>query len=289
MSKLVSIVLPVYNGEKYLKESIDSILAQTYINWELLILDDCSSDSTPEIAKEYIERDQRIRYYRNEKNLQLPGNLNRGFSLTQGEYLTWTSDDNRYRPEALERMTRELENHTDTDFVFASCRVINSEGKNVEYIMVSKDSPKWIVGINTVGACFMYTRRVYERIGDYDVNLKLVEDFDYWQRILAEFRAAVIEDVLYEYRWHDGALTNTMKKDLFYGNMEKMLLKNRPAFGWLSIRQYYFYIRSLDHCRQDAETNPYHWKYMAARTMDLLFYRIPNKICRSLKMTGKGS
>jgi len=104
MSKLISIVLPVYNGARFLRESIDSVLNQTYTNWELLILDDCSTDETPSIAQEYAEKDSRIFYYRNERNLRLPGNLNRGFSLAKGDYLTWTSDDNRYRPTALEKM-----------------------------------------------------------------------------------------------------------------------------------------------------------------------------------------
>ena len=67
---LISIVLPVYNGEKYLRESIDSILSQTYQNWELLILDDCSTDGTARIASEYAEGDKRVRYFRNEVNLR---------------------------------------------------------------------------------------------------------------------------------------------------------------------------------------------------------------------------
>ena len=72
MEELISIVLPVYNGEKYLRESIDSVLRQTYKRWELIIVDDCSTDSSAEIAKEYTKRDERIYYYRNENNLRLP-------------------------------------------------------------------------------------------------------------------------------------------------------------------------------------------------------------------------
>ena len=68
MGKLVSIILPVYNGEKYLKESIESVLEQTYERWELLILDDCSTDHTADISKEYVSRDSRIKYFRNEKS-----------------------------------------------------------------------------------------------------------------------------------------------------------------------------------------------------------------------------
>ena len=71
MKDLISIVLPVYNGAKYLRESIDSVISQTYTNWELLILDDCSTDDTAKIANEYVEKDERIHYFLNEKNLKI--------------------------------------------------------------------------------------------------------------------------------------------------------------------------------------------------------------------------
>ena len=104
MDDLISIVLPIYNGEKYMKQSIDSVINQTYANWELLIVDDGSTDNTAAIAREYAEKDNRIKYYKNPQNMRLPKTLNRGFSLATGDYLTWTSDDNYYYPTALEIM-----------------------------------------------------------------------------------------------------------------------------------------------------------------------------------------
>ena len=101
MESLISIVLPIYNGEKYMRKSIDSVLAQTYANWELLIVDDGSTDNTAIIAQEYAANDSRIRYYKNSENMRLPKTLNRGFSLAWGDFLTWTSDDNYYYPTAL--------------------------------------------------------------------------------------------------------------------------------------------------------------------------------------------
>ena len=176
--KLVSIVLPVYNGERYLRESIDSILCQTYSNWELIVMDDCSNDSTPEIVAEYIEKDARISYYRNEKNLRLPRNLNCGFSLAKGDFLTWTSDDNRYKPEAIQAMVEKLEEEK-AAFVYCSCLIIDGEGKEVEFIMVKPQDTQTIIGQNPVGACFMYTRKVYEIVGEYNPDFMLVEDWDY--------------------------------------------------------------------------------------------------------------
>ena len=181
---MISIVLPVYNGERYLKKSIESCLNQSYRNWELLIIDDGSTDRSAEIAKEYVQIDSRVHYYRNEHNLKLPKTLNRGFSLASGAYLTWTSDDNYYYENAFEKMVQALEKEK-SDFVFAACSIINEQDKQVDMISAPTDYRSAIWDYNFVGACFMYTRKVYEIVGEYDANLFLCEDYDYWS--LKEF------------------------------------------------------------------------------------------------------
>lgn len=283
MDDLISIVLPVYNGEKYLRESIDSVIAQTYQAWELLILDDCSTDRSAEIAKEYEARDSRIHYYRNAQNLRLPGNLNRGFSLARGNYLTWTSDDNRYKPQALEKMHTAMVS-ANAQFVFASCRVIDGDGMEVEYITVNEASKKKIVGMNPVGACFLYTRKAYDAVGEYDSEFTLVEDFDYWQRLYAQFGATTLEEILYEYRWHDGALTSTMRQDTFNRMLEKVLLKNRTVFGKIDGEEAYYYYRGLYNCRKNLNDgkNPYEMKYSFYRFWYFVRYRVPRKIARMM-------
>src|SRR3989338_2958444 len=102
----VSIVLPTYNGSKYIRQSIDSCLKQTFKDFELIIVDDCSKEDIYQIIKSC--NDPRIRYHRNETNQRLPRSLNIGFSLTKGKYLTWTSDDNFYLPPAIEKMIKIL-------------------------------------------------------------------------------------------------------------------------------------------------------------------------------------
>lgn len=269
LSDLVSIVLPVYNGEKYLKESIDSVILQTYQNWELIIIDDCSTDSSPEIAKKYAQQDGRICYYRNESNMKLPRSLNRGFSLSKGEYLTWTSDDNRFLPEALSRMMEALAaDHA--EFVFSSCNVIDESGKVTDIYCVNHDSIKRLIGFNPVGACFMYSRRAYLQTGEYDANMILVEDFDYWQRICSSFKTTTVSEVLYDYRFHGGALTSTMKKDLFYQNMRAMLLKNRSLFGRIDWEQKKYYYSALNDCALHLnEKKPYR---VRVHFYDLLYF-----------------
>lgn len=280
MNDMVSIVLPVYNGEKYLKESIESIVNQTYQNWELIIIDDGSTDSTAQIARDYVKKDKRIHYYPNTQNMKLPRSLNRGFTLTSGDYLTWTSDDNRYLPEAIGKMHDTLKNNN-ADFVFASCRVINEVGEGIEYMMTSKKRLHEIIGQNIVGACFMYTRKAYDEVGEYNPEYALVEDFDYWQRLYTKFGAIAISEILYEYRWHGGALTSTMSQKNFYNILEKMLLKNYSLFKAPGLESKFFYFRALYKCRValDDKENPYKRRYSFYR----FFYYITKKIPRKLK------
>ena len=91
---MISIILPTYNGEKYLSQAIESILSQTEQDWELILVNDCSTDRTGDICQAYTLKDPRIRVIHNEGNRKLPGSLNRGFREAHGDYLTWTSDDN---------------------------------------------------------------------------------------------------------------------------------------------------------------------------------------------------
>ena len=283
--KLVSIILPIYNGEKYMKQSIESVINQTYKNWELIIIDDCSTDSTPEIAKEYVNQEERIKYYRNETNLKLPRSLNRGFSLSTGEYLTWTSDDNIYLPTAIDRMVCTLQKEN-TGFVFATCDVINETGEVVEIIKAPKDYKDAIMKVDFVGACFLYTRQVYETIGEYDTTKFLVEDYDYWLRIFCRFDVSNIQDVLYKYRWHDGALTCTEKKDKINSMCEKVLWDNIGNYGRLSLKQKFYFYSQLNRLRQikenKKERNKYKLKSGILSKYYFVCYRVPDKIKRVL-------
>ncbi|HIH2198080.1 TPA: glycosyltransferase family 2 protein [Campylobacter coli] len=108
---LVSVVMPTFNGSTsgYIKESIESVLRQTYKNFEFIIVNDCSIDDTLNIIQDYASQDDRIRIVNNQTNQKLPQSLNNGFNLANGIYYTWTSDDNYYHENALEEMVKYLE------------------------------------------------------------------------------------------------------------------------------------------------------------------------------------
>jgi glycosyltransferase involved in cell wall biosynthesis len=207
---LVSIVLPTYNGRRYLAQSIQSCIDQTYSNWELIIVDDCSTDETPAIIERYVRQDSRITSVRHEKNRRLPGGLNTGFARSKGAYLTWTSDDNLYEPEALQVMVQFLEGNPGAGMVYCDERWIGPEGED-KYLF-HKDGPDQLPVYNVVNACFLYRRTVYEAVGEYDPQMVLVEDYEYWLRVAKQFPLAHLPGVApYRYRWHLNSLTCTRR------------------------------------------------------------------------------
>lgn len=202
----VSIVLPTYNGERYLCESIDSVLNQSYSDWELIIVNDCSSDNTPLIINEYAKKDERIIVINNKQNRKLPRSLNVGFDVAKGDYLTWTSDDNYYFPNAIECMVEYLDNNRDIVMTCADMEFIDGIGNNKGVLYSYKEKNMYYN--DCVGACFMYRRNVLLDIGQYDPNWFLVEDYEYWLRILFHGgKIGRLNKTLYCYRYHDNSLT----------------------------------------------------------------------------------
>jgi glycosyltransferase involved in cell wall biosynthesis len=206
---LVSIVLPTYNGSRYLSEAIESCAQQTYSHWELIIVDDASVDETPQIIAHWTKQDSRIRSLRNKTNCKLPNALNTGFATANGDLLTWTSDDNKYRPNALATMVNFLENNSEVDLVYSDFSKIDEQGQVIDQICVA--DPQQLAVVNCVQGSFIYRRTVYESIGGYDEGLRLVEDWDYWLRTLRDFELAPLHQDLYEYRSHAESLTRTKK------------------------------------------------------------------------------
>ena len=207
----VSIVLPVYNGEKYLIEAIKGILNQTYNDFELIIVNDCSYDGTINILNYFANIDKRISVITNKKNIGLPMSLNRGFAIAKGEYFTWTSDDNIFHRNALEKMVLYLDMHPDCGLVFSDMNLINEKGEVIgERICKNIELYKK----NCIGASFMYRSGCEKKIGDYDDGKRYIEDYDYWLRIASYFQIGKIEEILYDYRYHNDSLTLKKMKEI---------------------------------------------------------------------------
>jgi glycosyltransferase involved in cell wall biosynthesis len=144
VSALVSVGLPVYNGERYLREALDSVLAQTYAPLELVITDNASTDGTERICREYAERDARVRYERQARNMGAIWNFNRALELARGEYFLWQAYDDRRRPECVARCVATLEARPDAVLCCTDVALIDEDGRPV-------DDPTWPRGIHPDG------------------------------------------------------------------------------------------------------------------------------------------
>ncbi len=224
---MISVILPVFNGEKYLQQSIRSILEQTYENWELIIVNDCSTDNTEEIAQRYAKIDKRIRVINNLENKKLPASLNIGFSNAKGQYFTWTSDDNAYAKDAFEKLRKNLIDNN-VDFVFSDYQVIDEE----DYILYNQVTGpvEELPYYNNVGACFLYKKEIQEHLKGYNVNKFLVEDYDFWLRVYWKYKMLHISESLYFYRIHAKSLTSERKKEVELAEIE-LLEENVPSIN----------------------------------------------------------
>ncbi len=211
----VSIVIPAYNHEKFVGEAIQSVLDQTFPDFELIIINDGSTDNTEaEILK---FRDERIRYYSHE-NRGLSATLNRGIELARGEYFNFLPSDDAFFPEKLEVQIKVFEECDQLGVVFSYPQLVDADGREI------KDDPAalWpIVPYETKEEIFpaLFERNflsaptalirmdAFKKVGPFDESLKYAQDYDLWMRILKYYDARLIKQSLVKYRWHGENLT----------------------------------------------------------------------------------
>jgi glycosyltransferase involved in cell wall biosynthesis len=143
-SPILSIGLPVYNGEDYLGLALDSLLAQTFNDFELIISDNASTDGTRDICECYSKKDDRIRYYRSDTNLGMHRNWNRVFELSSGKYFKWAAHDDLYTPRFLEKCVDVLDHDESVVLCYSRTKIINETGQFVrDYdVFLKTDSSK---------------------------------------------------------------------------------------------------------------------------------------------------
>lgn len=229
----VSIVLPVYNGEKFLVQSIKSCITQTHKNFELIIVNDCSTDSSLQIAENFAQQEKRIKVISNESNLNLPASLNVGHRQAKGEYVTWTSDDNFFEPNAIEVMLEEISKNN-VDIVHSNFNIIEKNG-NKRFKDVLSNSLSLLLG-NNVGACFLYKKEVFIRNGGYDEALHTIEDYDFWLQAQIHSKFEHIPRNLYNYRTHEASLTSQIKSENLF--MRASFQKKMEASYWKFFKIY---------------------------------------------------
>jgi len=239
---LVSVVLPVYNAEDYLKESVDSILNQSYTNFELIILNDGSSDLSEEICLKY--HDSRIKYHFH-KNIGLAGTLNKGLDLCTGEYIARQDQDDIAHTERFKKQVDYLEKNLSINLLGTRAKVFSDSSAHIK-IHDHATHPailKFDLMFDNpfVHSTVMFRKKDIQKIGYYNVDRSFFEDYELWSRFSQYGDIANLPNVLLDYRHHDKGLsksTSYFKEDAVYSqsihNIELLMGQKKEVYYELS-------------------------------------------------------
>ncbi|MCV2348559.1 glycosyltransferase family 2 protein [Paucibacter sp. Y2R2-4] len=230
---LISIVLPCYNSQRYLRETLDSVRNQSHLNWELIAVDDCSSDQTAEMLQAAATNDPRIRYVRRESRGGKPSvSKNTGLEYVRGDYIAFIDHDDNYLPRKLELLLRALQEHPDHVAAFHDLEYIDSQSqsKGERYIPDFRSHAQDYIaelepgvfscgdrypifqalrysGIQTTG-CLLAKSRLPDGFIHYDTRYTITDDKDLWVRLALQGKLIFVNEVLAQYRVHANNLSN---------------------------------------------------------------------------------
>jgi glycosyltransferase involved in cell wall biosynthesis len=213
----VSVCLPTYNRSGYLSQTLASVLAQTFTDFEVIVSDNCSTDSTPDVVG--ARKDPRIRYVRNERNIGLFPNMNQCLELARGEYVCILHDDDVYAPRFLEREVGMLDRHPSAGFVHCATYEIDASGVRRRLVRAYPDDclrsrqeefTRYLGGHNVNCSTVMGRRDLYRQTGGFDPAY-LCADFLMWLRLSLKADVAYVAEPLAAIRVHGEALSSTMK------------------------------------------------------------------------------
>lgn len=247
----VSIVIPVYNGSNYMREAIDSALAQTYKNIEIIVINDGSDDNgkTEEIALSYGDK---IRYLKKE-NGGVSSALNLGIKEMRGEYFSWLSHDDVYEVNKVEKEVEALSKLEDKNtLILCSHSFINKESKPIRKNIHHHELPvneliAWDKALLHLirhgsfnGCAFLISKNIFDECGYFDENLRFNQDGFMWNKIfLQKYSIYCISDVLVKGRIHSGQVTQT-RQDLFHEDCMTMSKYLIPKFADISTKKQNF-------------------------------------------------
>ena len=218
---LISVVMPNYNNKKFIIETIESVLNQTYSNFEFIILDDCSTDDSWKIIQKYAKKDKRIKAFRNEKNLQIVKSRNKLFSLMskKSKYVAIIDSDDVAIKNRFELQVNFLEKHLDFGLVGGNLIIIDEESKITgrrKYL--SKDSElrkNMLVKNNFAQPTIMMRRTILDKVGNYSKAGKIdkARDYDLWVRFARISKVANLKEETLKYRISSNQVKNKYFKE----------------------------------------------------------------------------
>lgn len=213
---LVSIIMPVYNVERYVKEAIDSALNQTYPHLELIVMNDGSSDGTADICRSYT--DPRVRYYENPANMGVLRTRNEALKLVRGEYVAWLDSDDISLPTRLEKQVSFLEANPDYVMCGTLHQDIDGEGRPLlksYFPCTDKDLRSFLLLVNSFCNSSTMVRGPLMQELRFAEDCEVAEDYDLWIRLAQQGKLANIPEFLTLYRVHGNNISITKKDRMF--------------------------------------------------------------------------
>lgn len=213
----VSILMCVYNGEFFLSQAIESILKQTFNNFEFIIVDDGSTDRTLHIISEYAKQDSRIVLVYNEKNLGLEKSLNKGLSVAKGKYFARQDADDISLPNRLELQTHFLDNHPEVGALGTAVKLIDEQGDTFgeDYLPTDHESLQSLLLVNNFmhHSTLMVRRSLMQKLGGYDEDMRYTEDYDLWWRLSKLSNLATLPNTLLYRRMDNGSRISKLYRE----------------------------------------------------------------------------
>lgn len=217
-SPVVSVVMPVYNARRYLRPAVESILAQTFGDFELVAVDDGSKDDSLAILREYADKDARVRII-SRPNTGIVGALNDGLNAAKGEFVARMDSDDISMPDRFEKQVAFLRAHPDHVLVGSQVMLIDPEGaalcpkKDTEYTHEAIDAAHMARRWPLVHPTIMVRREAMLALGGYRTKYEFLEDLDLFLRLAEVGKLASLSDILLRYRLHTGSICHTREKD----------------------------------------------------------------------------
>ena len=229
-SPLITVLMAVYNGEKYLREAIESILTQSYTDFEFLIINDGSSDRTEEIIVSY--NDERIRYIKNDKNLKLIASLNKGLDLAKGEYIARMDADDISLPNRLEKQVKFMENNPEVGLLGTCVRTIGLEDNfDIKYMEGHDQIRLKLLFDNYIThPTVMLRSEILKKNNLKYPDLLHTEDYALWVLLSNYAKIEILPEILLHYRCHGNNISE-LHKDFQKKQTSIIRLQQLVSFG----------------------------------------------------------
>lgn len=234
-SPTLSIVMPTHNRAGYIGIAIESVLIQTYSDWELIVVDDGSTDETEAVVEAFIKRDARIHYIRQNQNKGIASTRNNGVAQARGRYIAMLdSDDAWSSPEKLARQIAALEADPELGIVGTWLEIINEKGVHTgDRLSYAQDDAgiraKQIYKNSFAQSSVIFRKDAFEKAGGYDGRFIVTDDHDLWLKIGRSYRFATLPQYDLLYRRHSGNITRTRRITAAHEELE-ILRKHRAYY-----------------------------------------------------------